>query len=178
MKPTNMIYVSKLMRELVLYLMSWKQSGCPPKPSTWRVYDGPAAANRPSQVFWAHGVYRRLSKRLLGWGQWHAAQAPHSHGGRRTSLSHHCARPWWRLPTISASTRGLEGKGMAPKLCRRAGEDAGAMGVLSQGPSPIVGGVGQGSARCARYVLNGQWRRRAWSSGPTDSPTEQRELIW
>jgi hypothetical protein len=45
MKPTNMIYVSKLMRELVLYLMSWKQSGCPPKPGTWRIYDGPAAAS-------------------------------------------------------------------------------------------------------------------------------------
>jgi hypothetical protein len=39
-------------------------------------------------------------------------------------------------------------------------------------------GVGQGSTLCARSVLNGQRRRRAWSSGLTNSPTEQRELIW
>jgi hypothetical protein len=118
---------------------------------------------QPSQVFWAHGVYRRLSKRLLVWGQWHAVQAPHGHGGRRTSLSHQCARPWWRLPTISASTRGSEGKGMVPKLCRRTGEDAGAMGVLSQGPSPIVGG--------------GRSRERAMRAVRSERPAEKTGLV-
>jgi hypothetical protein len=40
---------------------------------------------------------------------------------------------------------------MAPKLCRRAGGGAGAMGVLSHGPSPIVGG-GRSRERALRVV--------------------------
>jgi hypothetical protein len=54
------------------------------------------------------------------------------------SLSHHCARPWWRLPTISASTRGSEG--MAPKLYRRAG------GTRSERKVGVAGGLARNEA--------------------------------
>jgi hypothetical protein len=116
---------------------------------------------RPSASAWRHAPW-------APWSQGH----PHHHASAAKrwpttlSLSHHCARPWWRLPTISASTRGSEG--MAPKFYRRAG------GTRSERKVRTAGGLARNEVsfqggRCNELLFRFELpsKARDLATGPT-----------